>query len=230
MLQHVFISYRHETPEHARAVRRLGELLRRAKIPVALDQFCLEEEPGGPNVGWAKWSEDCANQSACVVIIGSTGWFSAYEKTAPPGVGLGAATEADLFRQAFWDEAGNNARIRVAYLHDFAADQIPRRLRTWHHFRPFDSDDQLNGLVGWVARCLGLEEIEIPTVRWPEPTTFRPNLADRTKEEWPAVIELLASRSPHRILLYEGASGLGKSLLVRQAAAYAKPMGIPWRW
>src|SRR5215470_6434002 len=125
MRQHVFISYRHESPEHARAVRRLGELLREEKIPVALDQFCLEEQPGGPDDGFPKWSEDCANESACVLIIASEGWFAAYEKIAPPGVGLGAGTEADLFRQALWDEQGNNARIRLAFLHDVAADKVP---------------------------------------------------------------------------------------------------------
>jgi hypothetical protein len=61
MLQQIFISYRQETPEHQRAVRRLGEVLRRANIPVALDQFFLEENPGGPDEGWAKWCEDRAN-------------------------------------------------------------------------------------------------------------------------------------------------------------------------
>jgi hypothetical protein len=226
MLHHVFISYRHESPEHARSVRRFGELLRQAKIPIALDQFYLDEYPGGPDLGWPKWCEDCANQSACVVIIGSEGWFSAYEKTGPSGMGLGAASEADLFRQAFWDERGHNARIRLAFLHDVSAQQVPARLRTWHQFRPFDSDDQLNQLIRWVASCLGLADPELPYVRWPEPRDFRPNLADRTKDEWPAIVDLLAGRSRERILLYEGASGLGKSALLRRAAEYAKILGI----
>jgi hypothetical protein len=226
MLQHVFISYRHESLEHARTVRRLGELLRQAEIPVALDQFHLEEHPGGPDLGWPKWCEDCANQSACVLIIGSEGWFSAYEKTASPGLGLGAATEADLFRQALWDEQGNNTRIRLAFLHNLSIQQVPVRLRAWHQFRPFDNDDQLNQLIGWVAGCLGLGSVELPTVRWPEPLEFRPNLADRLRE-WPAIAELLAGRSRERILLFEGPSGLGKSALVRQATGYARTLGVP---
>ena len=113
MLNQVFISYRHENPEHARAVRRLGELLRQSEIQVALDQFLLDEYLGGPDEGWPKWCEDCANDSACVLIIASEGWFAAYEKdeNAPKGTGLGAATEADLFfRQALWDEKGHKWR------------------------------------------------------------------------------------------------------------------------
>src|SRR6476661_5745276 len=95
----VFLSYRQESPNHARAVRRFGELLRQSKMVVALDQFLLDEHPGGPDLGWPKWCEDCVKESACVLIIASEGWFAAYEKTASPDAGLGAASEADLFRQ-----------------------------------------------------------------------------------------------------------------------------------
>jgi hypothetical protein len=193
---------------------------------IALDQFYVDDHPGGPDLGWPKWCEDCANQSACVLIIGSEGWFSAYEKTALPGLGLGAATEADLFRQALWDEQGNNTRIRLAFLHNLSIQQVPVRLRAWHQFRPFDNDDQLNQLIRWVAGCLGIADVELPTVRWPEPLEFRPNLADRLNE-WPEIVELLAGRTRERILLFEGLSGLGKSALVRQAAAYAKQLRVP---
>src|SRR5215475_11096331 len=100
MINQVFISYRHESPEHARAVRRLGELLRQANIPVALDQFYLDEFPGGPNLGWSVWSEDNATNSACVLIIASEGWFAEYDNRGSPGGGFGRASEAGLFRQA----------------------------------------------------------------------------------------------------------------------------------
>jgi hypothetical protein len=81
-------------------------------------------------------------------------------------------------------------------------------------------------LIRWVAGCLGLANVELPTVRWPEPLEFRPSLADRLKE-WPAIVELLAGHSRERILLFEGPSGLGKSALIRLAAAYAKGLGVP---
>jgi len=89
MLQHVFISYRHESDEHTRAVRRLGELLRQANIPIALDQFHADDHPGGPDLGWPKWCEDCANQSACVLIIGSEGLVFSLRKDRFTGSGFG---------------------------------------------------------------------------------------------------------------------------------------------
>lgn len=227
MRNQVFISYRQESPEHAREVRRLGELLRQSGLPVALDQFLVEDRPGGPDEGWPKWCEDCANESDCVLAIGSAGWFAAYDKSAPRGIGLGAAVEASLFQQYLYDEASDNPRIRLALLGEVAPDLIPVRLRAWHRFRPFAADAELDQLVRWIAQRLGLTGIEPPTVRWPEPIPFVPDLADRTLQEWPSLVQLLAGRSRERILLYEGGSGLGKSLLVRQAVAYARRLGIP---
>ncbi|AUB83350.1 SEFIR domain-containing protein [Candidatus Thiodictyon syntrophicum] len=227
MRNQVFISYRQEGPEHAREVRRLGELLRQSGLPVMLDQFLVEDRPGGPDEGWPKWCEDCANESDCVLVIGSAGWFAAHDKSAPRGMGLGAAVEASLFQQYLYDEASDNPRIRLALLGEVAPDLIPVRLRAWHRFRPFATDAELNQLIQWIAQRLGLTGIEPPTVRWPEPVAFVPDLADRTLQEWPSLVDLLAGRSRERILLYEGGSGLGKSLLVRQAVAYARRLGIP---
>jgi hypothetical protein len=225
MMQQVFISYRQESPEHTRAVRRLGELLRQAKLPVALDQFHLDDTPGGPEVGWPAWCEACANNSACVLIIGSQGWFAAYDKRTPPGLGLGAASEADIIRQKFYDTQGRNTHIRLAFLHDFPVEHIPTRLKAWHQYHPFTADEQLNQMIRWMADCLGLPDIVPPTVRWPKPTPFTPDLADRI-HEWPAIVELIAGQRQERILLLQGESGMGKSALIRQTAAYAKQLWI----
>lgn len=228
MLNQVFLSYRHESPEHARAVGRLGELLRQAGIPVQLDQFYLDENPGGPNEGWPKWCQDSANQSACVLVIASAGWFAAYEGTGEPGLGCGAAAEAFLFRQFLYDEKGVNARLRLALLNDLpAACRVPEGLRAWHQFHPFADNAQLDQLVAWIAQRLGLGDIQSPTVRWPEPDDeFKPDLADRVENEWQAIKNVLSGRSRERILLFEAGTGLGKSALLRQAVAYARSRRI----
>ncbi len=227
MNKQVFISYRQESLEHARAVRRLGTLLQDAGLPVLLDQFYMDEHPGGPNEGWPKWCDDAATNSACVVIIGSKGWFAAYDGTAPAGEGRGAASEAALFCQSLYDDKGVNAHIRLAYVDTTDPASASAGLRRWHHFQPFLADTQLDALVKWAADCLGLPGIESPTVRWPEPIDFQPDQADRTDEEWPAIRDLLAGRARQRILLCEGGSGLGKTLLLRQARQYASRLDIP---
>jgi hypothetical protein len=96
-----------------------------------------------------------------------------------------------------------------------------------HRFQPFDTDAQLDQLIRWVAACLGLQGAGLPTVRWPDSLLdFQPDVADR-QSEWSAIRDLLAGRARERILLLEGASGLGKSVLVRSASTYAKKLGIP---
>lgn len=127
-----------------------------------------------------------------------------------------------------YDGKSVNARIRLAFLSELPADcTIPERLRAWHQFHPFADNAQLDQLVAWIAQRLGLGKVQSPTVRWPEPNEdFRPDLADRVENEWQAIQDLLSGRSRERILLFEGATGLGKSVLVRQAAAYAKSLGL----
>jgi hypothetical protein len=85
----------------------------------------------------------------------------------------------------------------------------------------------------WTSWWLGsldvvaLAGVVSPTVRWPEPLGgFRPDLADREIAEWPAIVDLLAGRSPHRILMLRADSGYGKSELLYQATAYARQLGI----
>jgi hypothetical protein len=226
MRNQVFISYRNESTVHAAAVRRLGQLLVQAKLPVELDQFYLDKNPGGPNLGWPKWCEDAANESQCVLIVGSEGWFTAYDKTANPGSGFGAASEADLFRQGLYDNKGQNDRIRLAFLHTVAPDLVPVRLRAWHQFRPFDAAEELEQMIRWIADCLGLRNVQLPGVVWPPPVAFQADLANRNKKEWPAIVDLLTGQSKERILLIEGGSGVGKSELIRQAKAYARKLDM----
>ena len=225
MRNQVFISYRHESSDHSRAVRRLGEMLRQTGLPVVLDQFYLEDHPGGPDEGWPKWCEDCANESSCVLIVASHGWFAAYNKDEPPGQGLGAATEADLFRQELWDQKGHNERIRLTFVYSITADNVPVRLRAWHHFKPFDPHGP-DEMIRWVAGRIGIQVKQEHIVQWPAPVQFQPDIADRSKNEWPAVVDLLAGKSRERVLLFEGGSGVGKSKMVRQSAEYARKLGI----
>ncbi len=151
-MQHVFLSYKHETPEHAAAVRHLAQRLREARIPVELDQFFLEQNPGGPDEGWPKWCEDRAVQSCCVLIVASQGWFDAYENKGSPSESLGAAEEAAIFRQDIYERKGVNVRIRLALLHELDDATIPIRLRGFHRFRPLAEAAEFEQLVSWIRQ------------------------------------------------------------------------------
>jgi hypothetical protein len=191
----IFISYRHESTKHAAAVRRLGEQLRSANIPVALDQFFLEAHPGGPNDGWPRWCEQRANKSSHILIIASTGWFAVYEGSESPGEGLGAATEADLFRQALWDQKGQNARIRLVYLDEIESDKVPVRLRAWEPFRLFhDFAKESERLIKWLQSQPN-DLIEKETI---QPETPPPQAAEEATRNIPNPYPGLATFKPEQ--------------------------------
>lgn len=50
-MNHVFISYRHESAEYAAKVRALADSLKADGLPVALDQKHLEGQSGEPDGG-----------------------------------------------------------------------------------------------------------------------------------------------------------------------------------
>src|SRR5262245_23303117 len=115
-MRSVFISYRHENPAHAEAVREFAKRLQTEQLPVELDQFFVKDFPGGPDEGWPKWSRDRAVKAECVLVIASAGWFQAYEAGGSQGTGLGAGEEARILSQAIYREKGMCPRIRFVVL------------------------------------------------------------------------------------------------------------------
>jgi hypothetical protein len=155
-MNHVFLSYRHESDDHVKAVRNLGEKLKVAGLPVELDQFYIEDYPGGPDEGWRKWCEDRAEKSACVLIVCSKGWFDSYRKEGTPGQGLGAAVEAAVFSGEIYDEKGRNARVRLVNLDKFNEAGIPQRLKDWHIFRLFSGVAEFDQMTKWIRQRLAM--------------------------------------------------------------------------
>lgn len=169
-MNHVFLSYRHESDDHAKAVRTLGEMLKAADLPVELDQFYIEDHPGGPNETWPKWCEDRAVKSACVLIVCSKGWFDSYRMEGQVRTGLGAALEAAIFSQEIYDDKGYNARVRLVILDNFNEDGIPLRLKGWHIFRPFSSDAAFDQMTKWIRRRLAMPDLAGTPQQQPDPS------------------------------------------------------------
>lgn len=147
-MSEVFISYRQTNDEQRQRVRSFAERLRDAGITVILDQFFLDENPGGPNDGWPKWSSDRALKTRYVLIIGTPKWFQCFEKTQRPGTGLGAACEADDLRTRIYEANGVIENIRVVLFDDADAAQIPGKLRPYHRFH---AERDFTNIVRWLG-------------------------------------------------------------------------------
>jgi hypothetical protein len=83
-------------------------------------------------------------------------------------------------------------------------------------------------MIAWVAERLGLHGVKSPTVHWPEALPdFQPDIANRRVNEWPAIRNMLAGKTRHRILLLEAETGYGKSELIEWSVSYATRLQIP---
>ena len=220
-MTNVFVSYRQEDDEHRARVRAFAERLRQtatgADLVVTLDQFAQEDifNGGGPNEGWPQWStSQAAGEDQKVLVIATAGWFLSYEGKTPAGQGRGAAVEAGVIRQRLYNSAGNNPHIRFVLLGG-SKPTFPVELQRYH---VFDGDSEVPTIVRWLTGSRGASpappaqatpefpiSLSLPT--WP--------VADRSSVR-DALGKLLTHDCPYRVMLIEGATEHGKSLITKQ--------------
>src|SRR5215213_11843951 len=215
-MSEVFLSYRQTDDEQKQRVRAFGERLRTAGITVILDQFFLDDNPAGPNEGWDKWSSDRALHTKYVLIIGTPDWFACFEKTPPPGTGLGAASEADDIRHLIHKAAGVIGHIRVVLFDDADAAHIPAKLDRYHRFY---AERDFSELVRWLR---GKLIIETPRTSIPHNLPSLQPFFGR-EEELKKVADALDPESRTWGALIDGPGGMGKTSLAVRAAYDVTP-------
>ena len=64
--ERVFVSYTHDSPAHCALVRRMVLRLREKGFTVVFDE---DQPAGGPDLGWATWSENEAANAPRVIVV-----------------------------------------------------------------------------------------------------------------------------------------------------------------
>jgi hypothetical protein len=223
----VFISYRHENEEHRVRVREFALRLRGCGIEVVLDQLINEEQfnRGGPDMGWATWSCKQARECERVLVIASAGWFACYEKTQSPGEGLGAAAEAHLVQERLYAAGQVLKFARIVYFDEAGRGSISTGLKTYPQF---DASRDFDDLTAWLKGIAvdPVSKSSAAIVGWmPAPPLLDWPIADCDKVR-DAFAALLVEGSPHRVLLVEGKSEVGKTRLTR----HLLNVGTKFKW
>jgi tetratricopeptide (TPR) repeat protein len=231
----VFLSYRQTNDTERQRVRAFAERLRSSGIRVILDQFFLEDHPGGPNDGWDKWSSDRALQTSHVIIIGSESWFQCFDKTQPPGTGLGAACEADDIRHRVYEANGIVETIRVVLFDDADANHISAKLKRYHRFhaaRDFDNiirwlkdTQKADKTKEWGQRNQNLDTNSLVPMPLSTPRSNLPTI-QRFFGRDTELAKLLPDLHPDATgwgALIDGPGGMGKTTLAIRAAELAAP-------
>jgi hypothetical protein len=93
----VFISYAHESAEHAARVLALADQLVSHGVDVILDQY----DPV-PKEGWPAWMQNSLAEADYVLLICSPAYYRRVMGKEAPGVGLGAQWEGKIIHDSLY--------------------------------------------------------------------------------------------------------------------------------
>lgn len=151
----VFISYTHESVEHANRVLQLANRLRCDGVDADVDQY-----HHSPPEGWPRWMEERISWANYVFIIVSPTYLARVTGREEPGKGLGVRWEGNLIYQHLYQAGANNTKfIPVGFTHS-DLDCIPTPLQGATHYLMDDGpSDEYEAIL---RRCQGLPRNEKP--------------------------------------------------------------------
>jgi len=102
----VFVSYSHDSPEHAQRVLALSDRLRAQGIDCQLDQYEMS-----PPEGWPAWMNVQIKSALFVLVVCTEVYARRVSGQEEPGRGLGARWEGAIITQALYDSGGRNDKF-----------------------------------------------------------------------------------------------------------------------
>ena len=119
-----FISYSHDTNEHADNVFALADQLRSEGIDIRLDQY-----ESAPPEGWPRWMDRQLNTCDYVLCVCTAPYYRKIMGEEKAGQGLGVRWEGNLIYQHLYDSGSINHKfIPILYTYSSPA-QIPPPLK-----------------------------------------------------------------------------------------------------
>jgi tetratricopeptide (TPR) repeat protein len=124
-----FISYSHDSPEHADRVLALADRLRAEGIDCQLDQY-----ETSPPEGWPRWMLNQVEAAAFVLVICTETYNLRFRGKAEAGKGLGVKWEGAIITQELYDAEANNTRFVPVVFSAADVAHIPMPLRGATHY------------------------------------------------------------------------------------------------
>jgi hypothetical protein len=116
----VFISYAHESDDHAARVLAFADKLVADGIDVILDQY----NPHPPQ-GWPAWMDDGLNRANFVLMVCSPAYYRRVKRREAAGKGLGVQWEGNLIYNALYGNVSQGDKFIPVLLTGFSPDDIP---------------------------------------------------------------------------------------------------------
>ncbi len=120
----VFISYSHDSEEHASQVLTFSKRLRAEGIDCSLDQY-----QQSPRCGWAKWTLDEIRQADFVIVVCSRTYHRRFEDREQAGIGKGVRWEGAMITQEMFFSDAKNEKFLPTILSSSDITHVPVVLR-----------------------------------------------------------------------------------------------------
>jgi hypothetical protein len=116
----VFISYSHDSDEHAARVRKLANELRRDGVHAIIDQYFTS-----PPEGWPAWMDAHIRDDDFVVMVCTETYYRRVMRKEKPDVGHGVAWEGSLIYNHIYRDKCDLSRFVPVLLNGGSHDHIP---------------------------------------------------------------------------------------------------------
>jgi len=151
----LFISYSHQPPGHAKAVRKFIDSVEDSEDPVDLHHDGEVEDPQGPPEGWTPWMRSQVEAADWVLVVCNESYLDSWLKR--PTAGRGVAYEASLLLHDLYDARMVNHKLIPVVFEKEAKEFIPVELRDATNYTlPDDWNLLLKRIVKstWLGRFL----------------------------------------------------------------------------
>src|SRR5579872_1631677 len=125
----VFISYSHDSDEHAQRVLALADALREDEIEVVLDQY-----DQAPKEGWPLWMEHNLDAADFVLMVCTETYHRRVMRREAPGRGLGVQWEGNLIYNHIYGNPSQGSRYIPILFHPSDACYIPTPVQGHMHY------------------------------------------------------------------------------------------------
>ena len=136
----VFISYSHDSREHADRVLDLSNRLRDDGIDTVLDQY-----ETSPEEGWPLWMDNHISAADFVLMVCTETYFRRVMGEEEPGRGLGVRWEGNLVYQHLYDAKKQSTKFIPVLFADGDSAYIPTPVKGASHYF-IDSEDGYEGV------------------------------------------------------------------------------------
>jgi hypothetical protein len=103
----VFISYSHDSPEHAHHVLELAERLRSDGVDARIDQYVV----GTPIEGWPRWMLNQLDWANSVLVVCTETYYRRFRGQEQPATGKGADWEGNLITLELYQAKGRTTKF-----------------------------------------------------------------------------------------------------------------------